>query len=75
MTDLETINAPVTETAPAPETKPASKAVQILCAQHLQRVQQEGEALAAIALESDGLDPKDGWKLDIANGAFVRVAA
>lgn len=70
MTDLETIP---TETTP--ETKAVSKAVQVLCAQHLQRVAQEGEALAAIALESDGLDPKDGWKLDIAKAQYVKVVA
>ena len=70
MTDLETI-----PTEPTPETKAASKAVQVLCAQHLQRVAQEGEALAAIALESDGLDPKDGWKLDIAKAQYVKVVA
>lgn len=70
MTDLETIP---TETTP--ETKAASKAVQVLCAQHIQRVAHEGEALAAIALESDGLDPKDGWKLDIAKAQYVKVVA
>ena len=30
---------------------------------------------AAIALESDGLDPKDGWRLDIARAVFVKVAS
>lgn len=69
MTDLETIPTD------ANETKPASKAVQVLCAQHLQRTAQESEALAAIALESDGLDPKDGWKLDIAKAQYVKVVA
>lgn len=73
MTDLETI--PTEPTAAEPETKPASKAVAILCAQHVQRMAQEGEALASIALESDGLDPKDGWRLDIARAVFVKVAS
>lgn len=68
MTDLE-----VTPTDVQPETQTASKAVQVLCAQLVQRMQQETEALAAIALESDGLDPKDGWKLDIGRAVFVRV--
>jgi hypothetical protein len=66
MTDLEV-------TPQEPETKPASKAVALLCAHHLQRMAQEGEALAALALESDGLDPKDGWKLDIARATFVKT--
>lgn len=66
MTDLEV-------TTPEAETKPASKAVAVLCAQHVQRMAQEGEALAALALESDGLDPKDGWKLDIARAQFVKM--
>lgn len=57
----------------APETKVASKAVQVLCRQHVLRMAQEGEQLAALALESDGLDPSDGWRLDIQAGAFVRV--
>lgn len=69
MTDLEVTP---TET-PEPETKPASKAVAVLCAQYQQRVAQEGEALAALALESDGLDPKDGWKLDIGRATFVKL--
>lgn len=58
-----------------PETKVASKAVQFLCQQHLARVAQEGHQLAALALESDGLDPAAGWRLDIAAGTFVRVTA
>ena len=66
MTDLEV-------TAPEPETKAASKAVAVLCAQHVQRMAQEGEALAALALESDGLDPKDGWRLDISRATFVKT--
>lgn len=66
MTDLE-----VTPTGP--ETKPASRAVALLCAQHVQQVQQMAEQLAAIALESDGLDPKDGWRLDLAAAQYVRV--
>lgn len=66
MTDLEV-------TQPEPETKATSKAVAILCAQYQQRMAQEAEALAAIALESDGLDPKDGWKLDIARATFVKT--
>ena len=64
MTDLEV-------TPQEPETKPASKAVAVLCAQHGQRMAQEGEALAALALESDGLDPKDGWKLDISRATML----
>lgn len=66
MTDLE-----VTPTAP--DTKPASKAVALLCAQLMQRVAQEQEALAALAMESDGIDPADGWKLDIGNALYVRT--
>jgi hypothetical protein len=58
-----------------PETKAASKAVAVLCSQLVQRIQQESEALAALALESDGLDPKDGWRLDIANATFVKQSA
>lgn len=67
MTDLEM--TPTTE----PVTKPASKAVAVLCIQYQQRMAQEAEALAAIALESDGLDPKDGWRLDIGKATFVQV--
>jgi hypothetical protein len=59
------------ETA-APETKATSKAVAVLCAQFVQRFQQEQEALASLALESDGLDPKDGWRLDIGAATFVK---
>jgi len=66
MTDLE-----VTPTES--ETKAASKAVALLCAQLVQRVGQEQEALAALAMESDGIDPADGWKLDIGKATYVRV--
>jgi len=66
MTDLEI-------TPQEPETKPASKAVAVLCAQYQHRMAQEAEALAALALESDGLDSKDGWKLDIARATFVKT--
>jgi hypothetical protein len=57
-----------------PETKATSKAVAVLCAQYLQRVQAEGEALAALALESDGMDPQDGWRLDIQRATFVKAS-
>jgi len=65
----------MTDTMPTvpdqPETKPVSKAVAVLCAQHIQRVMQENEALAQIAFETDGLDPKAGWRLDIGNACYV----
>lgn len=70
MTDLEVTSSAAVE----PETRAASKAVAVLCAQHLQRMAQEAEALAALALESDGLDPKDGWRLDIQRAQFVKVS-
>ena len=73
MTDLEVTPDLTPDPTPEPETKTASKAVAVLCAQHVQRVAQEGEALAALALESDGLDPKDGWRLDIGRATYVRM--
>lgn len=49
----------------------ASPAVTILCNQFIALVRQEQDRLCSVAFETDKLDPKDGWLLDIGNAQFV----
>ena len=55
----------------APDTRPASRAVAILCRQFIERVQAERAELGAIAFEADKPDPAE-WLLDIDRACYVR---
>lgn len=56
----------------ARETKQAPKAVLILTQQFHDAKAKHANELAAVALESAGLDPKDGWKYNVDTGEFQR---
>lgn len=54
------------------ETKQASKAVRILTEQYHVTRQKHAEELAAVAFESDGLDPAEGWRYNVDTAEFQR---
>lgn len=57
----------------APETKPASEAIQMLTMQYRAQLQQAVDALAALALRDAKLDPKDGWRFDVERCQYVKL--
>lgn len=54
------------------ETKPAPKAVRILTEQYHAARMKHANELAAVALETVGLHPQDGWKYNVDTGEFQR---
>lgn len=52
---------------------PASLAVRLLTEQYEKAVAAEAQKLGAIALESHGLNPSDGWRYDIPSRTFINV--
>lgn len=56
----------------ARETQKAPKAVLILTQQYHDAVARHAQELGAVAFETAGLDPKDGWKYNLDTGEFQR---
>ena len=54
------------------ETKQASKAVRILTEQYHAASKKHAEELAAVAFESDGVDPADGWLFNVQTAEYQR---
>lgn len=54
------------------ETKQAPKAVLILTQQFHDARMKHAQELGAIAMETAGLDPKDGWLYNLDTGEFQR---
>ena len=55
------------------ESREPNKATKRLWQVTLQRHRAELEELSVLAVEADGLDYKDGWRFDVANGVLVKV--
>ena len=54
------------------EQRPASKAVLILTQQFHEAKLKHANELAAVALESAELDPKDGWRYNVDTATYER---
>lgn len=54
------------------ETKPAPKAVLVLTEQYHAARMKHANELAAVALETAGLDPNAGWRYNVDSAAYER---
>lgn len=56
----------------APASKPINAASKRLIAILAQEFVQGRDAIIAEAMQIDGVDPKDGWRLDLEKGEYVK---